>query len=130
VLGTRDARTDAYAGGPPGRGTCCERPRVGDEQVLASSAERLLDPVVEVVVAAEDDRQLRQEAGEVGIVGSDDRRLRIGELELRRALDPDGRRGELAPARMALVFGAERDGREAAAVGAPCAEAAHASSFS
>ena len=46
------------------------------------------------------------------------------------ARHPDEARAEDAPAGVALVLGPERDGRERAAVGALCTEAAHASSFS
>ena len=71
----------------------------------------------------------------------DDERLRERQRQRRRlphrlaAVAPRGRDAdeagtELAPAAVALVLVAERDGGERAAVGAACAEDAHESAFS
>ena len=99
---------------------------------------------VGATAAAEDERPLRQVGGErerlLGERGLlDHRRLRIGQAEERRlghgftpftpgAWDPDEAGSELAPARVALVLGADRDRRQRAAVGTAGAQATHADS--
>ena len=99
---------------------------------------------VGATAAAEDKRPLRQVGGErerlLGERGLlDHRRLRIGQAEERRlghgftpftpgAWDPDEAGRELAPARVALVLGADRDRGQRAAVGTAGAQATHADS--
>jgi hypothetical protein len=100
---------------------------------------------VRAAATAEDERTLRQlRRNRQRLLAEafllDPRRLGVRQRQVRRlgdrlaalaprAWDPDEAGRELTPTRMALVAGADRDGREGAAVGALRAQAAQVRSF-